>query len=288
MKINTFSIIAGTAACNASCPYCISKMTGIEEVGFKEPEINWKNFNKACRLAQVNNVSTVLITGKGEPTLYPEQITKFLKNIGKYDFPLIELQTNGLTLAKKEYDKYLKEWLNLGLNTIAISIVHYKREENGKIFTPNREYPELEKLIDKLHKIGYSIRLSCLLMKEFIDTPEEIKDLVEFAKSNKVEQVTLRKLGVEKDSENSEIKAWCEKHAMKSSDITKIKNHLDKNAKRLMVLPHGAIVYELEKQNLCLTDCVMVRPNTDEIRTLIFFPDGHLRYNWEYGGAILL
>jgi hypothetical protein len=32
----------------------------------------------------------------------------------------------------------------------------------------------------------------------------------------------------------------------------------------------------------------MLQPLSGDIRTLIFFPDGHLRYNWEYGGAILL
>ncbi len=27
MKIQTFSIVAGSEACNARCPFCISKMT---------------------------------------------------------------------------------------------------------------------------------------------------------------------------------------------------------------------------------------------------------------------
>ena len=101
MKIQTFTIVAGTAACNAKCPFCISKMTPKQGVSFKEPEVNWRNFAKACRLAQVNNVSTVLFTGKGEPTLYPEQITQYLKELQPYNFPLIELQTNALVFANK-------------------------------------------------------------------------------------------------------------------------------------------------------------------------------------------
>ncbi len=74
MKISTFTIVVGSAACNAACPYCVSKMTG-KELGMKEPKVNWRNFDKACRLAQVNQVSTVLLTGKGEPTLFPEQFS---------------------------------------------------------------------------------------------------------------------------------------------------------------------------------------------------------------------
>jgi len=288
MKIQTFSILAGTATCNAKCPYCISKMTGIKEFGFKEPEINWRNFERACKLAQVNNVSTVLITGKGESTLYPKQITKFLEKMKKYDFPLIELQTNGIVLIKKEYEQHLKQWYNRGLTTIAISIVHYKQEKNEKIFAPKEAYPQLTELIKKLHKFGYSIRLSCILMKDYIDSIEEVKNLADFAKKNNVEQLTIRKIGVVSDSEDKEVANWCRDHVIPEEKINEIKEYLDNNAKTLMTLPHGAVVYELNKQNLCLTDCAMIHPKNDEIRTLIFFPDGHLRYNWEYGGAILL
>lgn len=288
MKIQTFSIIAGTAACNANCPYCISKMTGKKMIGFKEPVINWRNFDKACRLAQISGVTTTLITGKGEPALYPEQITKFLERAKKFDFPLIEIQTNGIILNKKEYDDYLKKWYSLGLNTIAISIVHYKDEKNKEIFTPNSNYPPLKDLIKRLHKIGFSIRLSCILMNHFIDSPQEIWELAKFAKENEVEQLTIRKLGIINESESKEVWEWCNKHVIPKEKIEVIKESLDKNARLLMTLPHRAFVYELKGQNICITDCVMIHPKTDEIRTLIFFPDGHLRYNWNSGGAILM
>ena len=155
MKIQTFTIVAGSAACNASCPYCVSKMTG-KELGYKEPEINWRNFDKACRLAQINDVSTVLFTGKGEPTLHPEQLTDFLKNIKKYNFPLIELQTNALVFGREfeKYQPYLKKWINLGLNTMAISVAHYKKEKNKEIYTKNSDYIDLEDIIEKLHDTG--------------------------------------------------------------------------------------------------------------------------------------
>ncbi len=288
MKIQTFSILAGTGACNASCPYCISKMTGKKRIGFKEQKINWRNFHKACRLSQVNNVSTVLITGKGETTLYPHQITEYLSHIRKFDFPLIELQTNALSFEKKGFEKYLKKWYALGLNTIAISIAHYKREKNGEIFTPNKEYIDLEEIIKNLHDLNFSVRLSCVLVKGFIDSPKEIKKLAEFAKNNSVEQLTIRKLGLVEHSENKDIEEWCRQHALINSEIKVIKDYMDKNARKLMTLSHGAVIYELDGQNICLTDCEMVQPKSDEIRTLIFFPDGRLRWNWEYGGAILL
>ena len=80
MLIQTLSIICGTRACNARCPYCVSKMTPSQGVGLEDYEPNWRNFEIANRYARDNGVSTILITGKGEPTLYPDQVTTFLEH----------------------------------------------------------------------------------------------------------------------------------------------------------------------------------------------------------------
>lgn len=288
MKISTFTIVVGTASCNASCPYCISKMTG-KELGFKESKVNWHNFEKACRLAQISNVSTVLITGKGEPTLYPKQLTEFLKHMKKFEFPLIEIQTNGLVFKEFEkYEKYLKEWHSLGLSTIAFSIVHYKREKNKEIFAPNSNYIDLEKTIEKLHKLGFSIRLSCIIIKNYIDSIEEIKKLADFSKKCKVEQLTIRAVKIPDFSEDKKAYEWTKQHQVAKEKMTEVSNYLEKNARKLMTLEHGGIVYDYNGQNICITDCLTIKPETEELRQLIFFPDGHLRYDWQYKGAILI
>ncbi len=290
MKIQTFTIVAGTAACNAKCPYCISKMTPKQGVNFKQPKVNWGNFEKACRLSQVNGVSTVLITGKGEPTLYPEQLTEFLKHMKKFNFPLIELQTNALVFGKQfqKYKPYLKKWKELGLNTMAISIVNYSKDKNKKVYTPNSEYIDLEEVIKNLHDIGYSIRLCCMMFKGSIDSVKEVKKLAQFAKKNNVEQLTIRSIKASENSENKKIREWTKKHALPKSKIKEIGNFLQKNARKLMTLGHGAIVYDLNGQNIANSDCLTIKADTDELRQLIFFPDGHLRYDWQYPGAILM
>jgi len=290
MKIQTFTIVAGTTACNARCPYCISKMTPKEGMSFKEPKINWLNFNKACRLAQLSGVTTVLITGKGEPTLYPDQITKYLMHMKKYNFPLIEIQTNALVLDKQfhRYLPYLKKWRLLGLNTICISIVHYKDSKNKLVYTPHMDYIKLERVIDRLHKLGFSIRLSCMMAKGFIDSVKEVDDLCDWAKKNKVEQLTIRSIRTPKKSIDKSIFDWTKKHALTCKQSNDIKKHLEKNANKLMTLEHGAFVYDLNGQNICLADCLTIKSDTDSLRQLIFFPDGHLRYDWQYEGAILM
>ena len=123
--VQTYSIIAGSLACNARCPYCIAKMTPAQGLEIKKSEINWRNFDLGANLSKKWGAATALITSKGEATLFPEQITQFMYQLQKHKFPLIELQTNGIELTKDFYDCYLKDWYNLGMTTIAISIAHY-------------------------------------------------------------------------------------------------------------------------------------------------------------------
>lgn len=289
MKISTFTVVAGSAACNAKCPYCVSKMTG-KELSMKLPEVNWRNFDKACILAKTNQVSTVLFTGKGEPTLFPEQITSFLKNMGRHEFPLIEMQSNGLVFGRewKKYEKHLKEWYDNGLNTISLSIAHYKDSENKKILTPDSDYINLAEVIGKLHGIGFSIRLSCVLIKDMIDTVDELKNLVAFCKENKVEQLTVRPIRKPEKSEDGGVAEWTGDNAPGEDSIKKINDYIRKEGKRLMTFSYGAEIYDLDGQNIAISDCLTIKPETDEIRQLIFFPDGHLRYDWQYRGAILM
>ena len=99
MKISTLTVIVGTTACNAKCPYCVSKMT--PACGVDTPcEPNYRNFGIACRFARDAGVSTVLLTGKGEPTLSPDSVTYYVDRSHDSGFPFIELQTNGIRLVE--------------------------------------------------------------------------------------------------------------------------------------------------------------------------------------------
>jgi molybdenum cofactor biosynthesis enzyme MoaA len=265
-------------------------MTPRQGVDFNLKPVNWINFDKACRLSQINNVSTVLFTGKGEPTLYPDQLTEFLKNMKKFDFPIVEIQTNGIVFGSewKKYESYLKKWRELGLNTIAFSVAHYERERNREIYTPNGEYYDLPDVIKKLHTLGYSIRLSCIMLKGYVDSVNEVKRFIEKAKEWEVEQLTIRGVNVPNKSEDKDIYDWTIKRILTKGQIIDISEFLNKEGNKLMTLDHGGIVYDYNGQNVCLSDCLTIKPNTEDLRQLIFFPDGHLRYDWQYKGAVLL
>ena len=292
MKIQTFSIVAGSEACNARCPFCISKMTVPRDIALKEPEFEWKRFEHAALLAKATDVTTVMITSKGEPTLFPEQITKILEALEPYKFPITELQTNGIRIAQKtdHYEPFLKKWYELGLLIIAVSIVHYDPEINRKNYIPyEKEYINLQKLIAKLIEHHYTIRLTCVLADGFIDSSEKLVKLLKFAKECGAKQLTItpvNKPEIEKTMDTN-VWQWTNLHHLKKEQLEDIKNWINKNGKSRRPLSHGAVIYDIRGQNLCLNNCLSVDTNSEEMRNLIFFPNGHAYPDWQYEGSII-
>lgn len=290
MKISLFSIVAGSEACNARCPFCISKMTPPNGITLAEPSVNWRNFEKACQFAQRMNVTTAMITGKGEPTLFPSQITTFLERLSKYEMPLVELQTNGIPLAEKEdSDALLRKWYDLGLTTVAISIVHYDAEKNRQIYLPYRKaYIDLPKLIARIHACGLNVRLACIMVNGYIDSAEEVQKLIHFAHENKVEQLTFRPVNNPVESRNKDVGDWTAQHRLSLEQAQDIAAFLQEKGSPLMKTEYGATVYDVGGQNVCITNSLTLNKDSEDIRQLIFFPNGHLAYDWQHAGAILL
>jgi len=291
MKFKTFSIVAGSEACNAQCPFCVSKMTPENGLGMKEPEVNWRNFRIAAMLARQSGIDTAMITGKGEPTLFPHQISKYLDALKEFGFPFIELQTNGIKIAEKKdkYDPFVREWYEKGLTMPSISIVHYDPEKNRQVYLPNKErYIDLPELINYFHGVGLSVRLACVAVDGFIDNSSKLENLVNFSRENKVEQLTLRPVNKPEETRNVEVYNWTNEHHLKPSQLQDITSYLNMKGTILLELPHGGTVYDLNGQNVCLGNSLTRDSNPENIRQLIFFPDGHIRYDWEKEGATLL
>lgn len=291
MKFHLFSVIVGTEACIASCPFCVSNETPTKE-NMICPKINWRNFKIAANLANRSNINTVVLTSRGEPLLFPEQITDYLDNLKEFQFPFIELQTNGILLEQKKdyYEKYLNEWYEKGLTTIAISVVSYCSELNRKNYLPKqREYIDLPNLIKRLHNIGFSVRLACVCCKGMMDSALEVFKLIQFAKDNNVEQITLRP--VNDEFRRDSTAKWINNNKLSMEQKEEIKKALDLAGTKLLEINRVGTVYDVNGQNVCLS--LPLNKNTRDYdpengRQLIFFQDGHIRYEWEMSGGILL
>ena len=121
MKISTFSIVVGTSSCDAGCSFCISKSTGLQEVGCND--IQWEAFGRAVAMAKQARTTTVLFTGKGEPTLYPLEVTAYLRALwamGEHrEFVLPMLTDDG---QKVTQEVHLPAFSTMELQTNAILI----------------------------------------------------------------------------------------------------------------------------------------------------------------------
>ena len=290
MKIQTFTVVVGGSKCNASCPYCVSKLTGKSTCSNKLEDINIRNFHKACQFAKMSGVSTILLTGKGEPLLYPEHITKYLEILQDYNFPFIELQTNGIELVNIKPWIYEK-WYDLGLTTVSLSCVSFDDAENKKVF--GKKYYSLWEYIDALHKIKQSVRVSCVMIKGCIDSVSRIKEFVNLCKINKVEQFTIRPVTLTNYDDcdtpaKHKVYQWILRNRIDRKDIRKIKEYFDVNATILLDLAHGARVYDYKEQNLSISNCLTESTNPDDIRQLIYYQNGRLMYSWTKPGAIII
>jgi molybdenum cofactor biosynthesis enzyme MoaA len=306
MKVQTLSIIVGDTSCNAHCPFCVSRMTpkcGVDD----KKSFNLRNLKKACQFAKDSGVSTILLTGKGEPMLEKnyDEMMSVLSVINEYSFPFVEVQTNGTKLLEMD-GKILNKMWEMGVTTFSISCVHYETKRNREIY--NFKYPNLDQLVAYLHKMGFSVRLSCILLKGYVDTVEKLVSFIQKCKEWKVEQFTARPvinaidkkeiLGLNEEDEKKKIYTWTKKHLLPpsvhkamlkevmSGDYLNPKKRVETYV--LLKLMHGAVVCDYDGQNVCMSTCLTHNSNPEEIRQLIYFPDGHIRYDWKKIGAILL
>ncbi len=294
MEIQTFSIVVGTRACNARCPFCVSRMTGFGELP-QGRTINERNFRKACLLAERAGTTTVLMTGKGEPTLYPDEISAYLRLLDERSFPLIELQTNALDIGRLARDgscktkltrAHLEEWYENGLSTIAVSAVGIHTKANQAVY--DEDYPDLGTTVDYLHELGFSVRLCVMMQRTVVDGPEPLRETIDFCRDRSVEQLTVRSIRRPKETESDEAGSYVERYGLSEAQAMDIEAWLHRTGTHLMTLMHGAKIYDVAGQNVCLADCLTVKAASDDIRTLIFYSDGRLTYDWQHEGAILL
>ena len=126
MKANNLSISIPNRGCDKNCPYCVSKMTG--HVEFNET-LFYRNLLKVFQFSQMAQISSVSLTGKGEPMLNFDAIKIVLETFRK--FP-IELQTNGIRL--KNQPVLIKKLFNYGLDIVAFSFDRIKHSINQSLY----------------------------------------------------------------------------------------------------------------------------------------------------------
>ena len=122
-----------------------------------------------------------------------------------------------------------------------------------------------------------------------MDNSQEVAEFIKFAKENKVEQVTLRPVNDEYRRESAHL--WILENKLTDENKRDIKDYLEKNGTKLLELERIGTIYDVDGQNV-LFSLPLTKytrdTNPENLRNLIFFQDGHIRYEWEMEGGILL
>lgn len=280
--MSNFSVVIGNRACNANCPFCISKQTNgcTDNVQF-----DWYRFFKAAKYVQNEHVNVALITGRGEPTLHTEQLADVVHKLNGY-FPCIELQTNGILYLSQRRRMQELSWL--GLNTIAFSLCSFDNAVNREVMQIRDKDFSIINTVQAALEDGFTVRLSLQMLRTNLDPKEQLVEYIEAAKQLNVHQITFRKIGKPDivQEESIQVREWIDQYA----DSTEIKEYRqffeDSKIKKIATYHWGGLVYSVDNLSVVLADCLTENPDTFDPRSWIF--DGkNLRYSWQHKGAIV-
>lgn len=175
---------------------------------------------------------------------------------------------------------FLELWKDMGMDTIALSAYHHDDKLNDEAFrSPARRRP-LDWKIETFSEF-FKVRLSFVMMKGYIDSVDAVKEALAFSRRHRVFQTTFREVGMPAVSRNDEVSAFVQGHVLDKEQSASIKKFFDENGHACDKLPFGGTIYDIDGQNACLTTCLDQCENNDDLRNLIFFPDGTLSTSWE-------
>jgi molybdenum cofactor biosynthesis enzyme MoaA len=231
-----------------------------------------RNLEKVLNLARTSQVSSVLLTGKGEPFLNLDEVVFFVRTFR--EFPL-EIQTNGIWLSQNLAK--VETLVDLGLNVVAVSV-------DNCDFSPIGTMP-FENMVRVLHDNGMLCRVCFNVTNKFAIVPRlNFGDLLCLMSYVRADQFTLRNIVVPNFTKETPQSKWIKENV--DPDLyprlaSELKEMCQAKGQLLRNLPYGAKVYQLDDIAVSYSDyCIQDSNNMDDIRSLIFQEDGHVYSSW--------
>lgn len=272
MRAGNVSVCIPYKGCDKNCEYCVSKMTGMQMES--DPSLMKANVKKVKKLADVAQVFSILLTGKGEPMCNLPMVEYFIVVFKEYS---VELQTNGIILRKDL--SLLGHLSSLGLNIVAVSV------DDFADFDPD--------FLNAIHTYGMLSRVTFnLTNKMYIDgKPPSFRDLMDLCKTAHVDQMTIRNVVAPDNTPETKESIWIKENVpvwIYSNLVSQMKDIcLDpEKAQLIMKLPYGVEVYDYEGIAISYSDyCIQNNHNGEDIRSLIYQEDGHIYTSWNSGAS---
>lgn len=272
MKAQNLTISVPYSGCDKDCPYCVSKMTGYIDTNELLIE---SNLDKVRKIAEIAQVSSILLTGKGEPCLNSDWIEKYCELFRNYP---IELQTNGLKLLK-EVD-LLSNLHDAGLDVLALSL---DKLEDFETFQPLFAQAKLLDLVLR-------VTLNITKLIPIDTTAERILGLCREAHIDQLSfrQITIPRYVEPRGKECQDVMVWIHNNVGQDQYSGLVEQVTRMDPRVIRKLPYGATVYDVNGIAVTWFDyCIQDQHGVDDIRSLIFQEDGHLYTAWNSPASIL-
>lgn len=269
LKAENLTISVKNNGCDKNCPYCISKMTGHNKYNKFLVE---RNLAKVKRIAHLAEVTNVLITGKGEPMMSPEEVFSMIREFNKLP---VELQTNGIILNDNLH--LVDQLRDAGLDVIAISIDNLATFDN---------YCEL---FEKINELGLISRVTLNITNNI---PKDFDKILNLCKYYGIRQLTLRNIVAPTGKiQSNKVKAWILDNTSERAYrelIDEVKKTLGRRGHPLRKLKSGMEIWDIDDISFTFSDyCIQESSNGNDIRSLIFMDDGHLYTTWNSKASII-
>ena len=160
--------------CPANCRFCVAKNTK------QQKKIDIDKFKSVMKLLKAEDrIRGIKITG-GEPFYDIELLNEVISAI--YDIfgyqMEVAISTNGTGLENLKKIKDLEH-----IETIHLSRHHYDDNVNRELFGNRKNIPDKKLLKDIIGSVSYKdiFVLNCILLKDYINSPEEAHKFMDFA-----------------------------------------------------------------------------------------------------------
>ena len=245
----SISILPIASGCQARCQFCFSKASvSVEQ---RNATLDIHTIRTSLVKARDSGAERAVITGGGEPTLYPkDDLLKIIRLAADYFPKKVVLITNGYVLAQlpePQRVSLLQDMQAHGLTTIAFSHHHWQPEINQSIMNLMIDLTAVLRQFAS-HSGLHSLRprLICVLQKNGVATSDDIHRYLLWAASIGVKEVCFKELYVSTSQESV--------YYTKNSNEWSLENQIPlrhlldyfihNNWSKVATLPWGAPIYE--------------------------------------------
>lgn len=285
--------------CNANCKFCIAQMryqnahAVYEQHGITDIDKYLSRLNEVLSFIRKYDPS-ISITG-GEPTIFPH-LTEILKLVDHYKFRKRTITTNGSGLLSiQDGDTILNNLIKYNWDHLNISRASYDDTLNQHImcFNEDEQYCTIEMIKDILSIANASPklkhRISCLLLKESVNSVEEIKKYIDFYQKLGANNFIFRELmDYDETAINKDKIEYCLANKIRLNDIWADFKKYPEFVPYLNILGYYYYVeiYKYrnmtiasESANLVQQKCEKEK-NSNVIYEVVFHDNGNLNASW--------